>query len=207
MTIFRHSGLNVMRLFISLIGASCLASEMPDDPEKVLDEIFSFDSMRGWESAVRENPDRFRTALKRRANEELPALEQVKLVELGFFVFDENIFRREADEALKGLREISETDPIVTQYIDRVEYLVKVRPGFDDEGLNTEEPREDGLVRPDTKLGVDEYSSGGPHSEPTGKHFPRSPASATICTYVVVAFAFFGIFVVLVRSRKRRTPR
>lgn len=203
MRISRCSNLRAICSLLCAISVSCLASEMPDDPEKVLDEIFAFDTMRGWESAVREDPNKFRPALKRRADEDLPALEQVKLVELGFFVFDESIFRREADEALKRLREISETDPVVTQYIERIEYLVEIRPGFGDEGTNPNVPSENVLARPDAESGIEAHSSVEPDSESTEESAQQSPSSSRspVWPYALVAVALVGIVFVLLRSR------
>lgn len=199
----RYRNLTATCLLICAIGASCLANEIPEDPEKVLDEIFAFDTMRGWESAVSEDPNRFRAALKRRAGQDLPALEQVKLVELGIFVFDENIFQREADEALKKLREISETDPVVTQYIERIEYLIEIRPGFDGKETSSEVPGENVLVLPETESFGKAHSLDEPSSEPV----QGSSSRPLVWPYVLVAVAILGIVVLLLRARRGNSPR
>ena len=118
-------------LIVFIFAHVCNGTEIPADPVLVVNEVLAFDSMRGWESAIIEDPERFRPILELRAKEDLPLLAQLKLVEIGFHVFDEVTFVREANEALTELEKSEEKNVVVLEHIDRLNYLIKARAEFD----------------------------------------------------------------------------
>lgn len=193
--------------FASLVGFSQDESGLPEEwienPEKMIFEAMAFDADIAVKRYISRHPSAYKDALEEYADKELPPLSQVRLVEIAYFVLDDDAFFREADEALEILRQGDTEHPSTAHLIQSVEKLVSAKT-LSLAGEVVADRSNENLEKRDGQ-----GERGNIQAEETNLELsePLSSSRSLIWPYVLVAVALVGIVGVLVCSRKGNPDR